>query len=1747
MAEQDIQIIITSDSKGVVTGVRSATGELKKLNKQSATAGKTVKKFGKDATGAMDKLHRSIKRFVGFAAVSMVFSKAFGEADRYYKKLAEITVMMKNTTPQAVSALETKIDTLSVTTGQMLESTEEGAWMLVSAFGESSLATEKLSIAMHGATAGSAEVSETVNLLSANLKGFGDTSDEMAQKVIDLALMTNELGQTSFAQLAQNVTAAVPSFAALGGEIEELYALYATLTGVTGNTSEVTTQLTGAMGALIKPTAGMKNAIKSLGYESVEAMIKENGLTESLRKVLATTDGTMIGMGKLVRRKEALNAVLALIGPQADTFNEKLLKMYEAAGTGEKAFDKMTKGVNKAGFEWMQAKVRLQVFMKDLGKILREVVVQIVKFGDVIIKIGAIIATVFVINKIKAFWAAFQVGTGIVSQLVMGFINLKKYGMSSMDALKGSFRTATGEAMTFRGVMKSIPTSVKITIALVGAYAAGKALAFIFDKISEYHDRGMRDIVDANDKIEKKWSEMTSTILDFRQAGAVYEEVFQKMKKRADGWVTKNEEKITSQRRLLNMLSSTKEWKAYEANMKRVGISGHSLTKALEDMEIVYNSLARSIGNFTKDELEKYGKEQIKLGFLSEKQLKDLEKLRVKAEGLAKEYEQLTASMGLLTRKGYAEQSKEIRSLLKMYDAYEGQIFANEEITKKWLDRITELSKTALPEEKRQLENVSFAIRKYSIDKFNAKKRTEDFSKTIYDLNEEIIGLSGENLPGAQIMLKMWRVENTKAADETENTRSKLEEMSQTFSDLAGLIAGALDAFKKLGVNLGGLEGIIGGVASGFSSMGGGLDAIKRAGGGFTGLLQSATGYMALFSGALTIGASLLKGFLSLFGKKRSSELMAAQENIKGLTGLTQDWVKQLEELGKQLGGRWGGEKAFTQLLGDIIRDTPATLKNFDEIIVKIRKIGGLFQDSRISAEEAAKGYGDAFAALLPMADELNMKSSRAFLDLIRNAKDLGLEVKEISDYISGLMTEYAGHWKTYTDTIETITTENIGFIEMSTMAMFNALQAEGESIINIIRGMAPELANLAAMIETSGLDVSESLKKILDLSTFIEQNKDLANQIDATVGMMQALGDSTYLTGSDFDTFTAEVKRQFDEIIARTGDQELALRLMAPSFESLIKYAESYGYTIGADTQAIIDMGVEAGLVNADQIDYQERQIQLLEQIVELLGGEIPREYDRLSREVGNSTDRMRRDTEEWTDSLVDVGNQMSTLEDSIYDLDKVYSDKMTGHSIVTDTEKWNAILKGVDESIWKIGGSVKMLDNEYVEMFRHIKEGNERYFLSADGVIRSLTDMMTLTAQIKAESEGFGSRYGVYGEYEKIESTTDFMAMVNLIEKHNDEILSDVKNAKNFLEDLKNLEGKINENEVERWRGWVDFLTNEVWQLEGGWKDAIESVDQEFYDLGDTVKILDREYIELTENIDEATRNKWLRALEEIEKKMGSALPEELLYLQGQYDLIMGHMAGSTEQLYLSAEGVIGSLRQILKLQGEAAAPSMGGKYGVYTEAEKQGMTAEFYGMKSLFDENRAKILSDKDAMSNFFRDFQRLEVIDEAKAQYDYWLKSFAQWNAHVQKGHIWNESTRTWTVPEPTKAATGFAAMLTKPTDIMIGSQRVLAGEAGRELLTITPTSQISGDIDSMRQERMGNRVAYGQETNVTDNRTSAPQYTRQNNNYYNTITNYVQSDRESEDELARKMVKIFRENRGGAVTEMSRQQQKRTVT
>lgn len=312
------------------------------------------------------------------AAIGSVSGLALKLSIDFNKSMANVATLIPGNIKR-IEQLKDSVQDLAIETGKSTSDLSEGLFQVVSAFGDSADAADQLGIVAKAATAGISSTTESLNLLSAVTKGYGDTSAASLTKVSDLAFMTNKLGQTTFPELAASMGRVVPLAAKLGQSQEELFAIFATLTGVTGNAAEVSTQLASIQRALIQPTTEMKKAIEALGFASGSAVVKNLGLVEGLEQLISTTDGSEESIGKLFGRAEALTAIFALTGAQSKAFEDRLISMSEASGATNEAFLEQTDGINRLGFQFSQLKQRIVVILQDIGDAMEPFVFAVTK------------------------------------------------------------------------------------------------------------------------------------------------------------------------------------------------------------------------------------------------------------------------------------------------------------------------------------------------------------------------------------------------------------------------------------------------------------------------------------------------------------------------------------------------------------------------------------------------------------------------------------------------------------------------------------------------------------------------------------------------------------------------------------------------------------------------------------------------------------------------------------------------------------------------------------------------------------------------------------------------------------------------------------------------------------------------------------------------------------------------------------------------------------------------------------------------------------------------------------------------------------------------------------------------------------------------------------------------------------------------------------------------------------------------
>lgn len=345
-----------------------ALGKIQKVKATLATVkDKTVNVAVKGAAAAGKALGKAalIGTAAAFTAVAAAGTVAVSSAVQYEAQMQNVGTLLDGDVKGKLQAMGTDLKKVSVDTGVATSDLTDGLYQVVSAFGESADAVKQLEIASKAAKAGNATTTDSVNLLSAVTKGYGDTSAEAMQKASDLAFATVKLGQTSYPELAASMGQVVPLASTLKVSQEELFGAMSTLTGVTGSTSEVTTQLKATMQSFLSPGNEMAKTLKKMGYESGAAALESEGLGGILKKLKESVNGDEIAFANLFSSVEAKNAVLALTGAQAENFAEKTAAMGDAAGIAQQAFDTQMSSVSA-----MAGKIKNagQVMLTSLGE-----------------------------------------------------------------------------------------------------------------------------------------------------------------------------------------------------------------------------------------------------------------------------------------------------------------------------------------------------------------------------------------------------------------------------------------------------------------------------------------------------------------------------------------------------------------------------------------------------------------------------------------------------------------------------------------------------------------------------------------------------------------------------------------------------------------------------------------------------------------------------------------------------------------------------------------------------------------------------------------------------------------------------------------------------------------------------------------------------------------------------------------------------------------------------------------------------------------------------------------------------------------------------------------------------------------------------------------------------------------------------------------------------------------------------------
>lgn len=256
-------------------------------------------------------------------ALAGVAAAAVKAGAEYETSLAKVGTIA-DTSVRSLSDLSGDILQLSNDTGEGAAELNEALYSAISAGADTKHAVDLVAVAVKAARGGFTDTETAVDGLTSALNAYGkETAD--AQGLANKFLVTQNLGKTTFGQLAGSIGTVAPTANAAGVSVEELLASVASLTANGIGTSEAMTGMKAALSNIIKPTGEASKLAEQLGIDFSAASLQTKGWADFLADLQEKTGGNTDQMATLFGSVEALNTVLTLTSEQGTALMTKTL------------------------------------------------------------------------------------------------------------------------------------------------------------------------------------------------------------------------------------------------------------------------------------------------------------------------------------------------------------------------------------------------------------------------------------------------------------------------------------------------------------------------------------------------------------------------------------------------------------------------------------------------------------------------------------------------------------------------------------------------------------------------------------------------------------------------------------------------------------------------------------------------------------------------------------------------------------------------------------------------------------------------------------------------------------------------------------------------------------------------------------------------------------------------------------------------------------------------------------------------------------------------------------------------------------------------------------------------------------------------------------------------------------------------------------------------------------------------------
>lgn len=387
-------------------------------------------------------------------ALAGVAAAAVKAGAEYETSLAKVGTIA-DTSAKSLSSLSGEILQLSNDTGEGAAQLNEALYSAISAGADTEYAVDLVAVAVKAARGGFTDTETAVDGLTSALNAYAmETAD--AEELANKFLVTQNLGKTTFGQLAGSIGTVAPTANAAGVSVEELLASVAALTANGIGTSEAMTGMKAALSNIIKPTGEAAKLAQQLGIDFSAASLQTKGWAGFLADLQEKTGGNTDQLATLFGSVEALNTVLTLTSDQGTALMTKALGEMETNATAlDDAYEAMSG--------------TLEVTVKKIGTNLKNLGIQFYES----VQGPAQEAANGALEAVQTLSAAFQEGG--LSGAVQALGGLVADALTTLASSAPAFiDTAVELVRSFLfGLRNNLPEIASAALEIVGSLAGG--------------------------------------------------------------------------------------------------------------------------------------------------------------------------------------------------------------------------------------------------------------------------------------------------------------------------------------------------------------------------------------------------------------------------------------------------------------------------------------------------------------------------------------------------------------------------------------------------------------------------------------------------------------------------------------------------------------------------------------------------------------------------------------------------------------------------------------------------------------------------------------------------------------------------------------------------------------------------------------------------------------------------------------------------------------------------------------------------------------------------------------------------------------------------------------------------------------------------------------------------------------------------------------------------------------------------